>query len=107
MYSKDFREKIFKIQKQNNWTQLQTANFFKIGRDTLRRWKINIEPCHKRKTKNRIIDEQKLKELIEKQPDIYQEEIAEKLGASQSGVCRALQRLGLTYKKNSVSSKSK
>jgi len=48
------------------------------------------------------IDEQRLRAYIEDHPDDYVREIASALGFSTSGVKSALQRLKITYKKNST-----
>ena len=48
------------------------------------------------------IDEDRLRSYIEQHPDDYLREIASALGFSNSGVKSALERLKITYKKNST-----
>ena len=48
-----------------------------------------------------------LKEEVNKNPDLYQYERARKFKVSQSTIWRELQRIGITYKKNATTPKSK
>jgi transposase len=107
MYSLDFRKKVFEVQKEKNWNLIETADFFNISRNTLTRWKRNIEPSYTRNKPNTKIDEKKLEKEILERPDVYLSELAEKFGVSTSGIWKALQKLGKTYKKNELSSKGK
>ncbi|MGG2142787.1 IS630 transposase-related protein [Symbiopectobacterium sp. RP] len=45
--------------------------------------------------------------LFNKAPDAYQKERAERFGVCQKAIWQALKKLGLTYKKNSMSSESR
>ncbi len=47
---------------------------------------------------------ERLAQDVQEHPDAYYYERAARLGASQSGIYAAMQRLGVTYKKNTVAS---
>lgn len=106
MYSLDFRKKVFKIKEKENLTFEETSKRFHIGIVTLFRWQQRIEPIIKRNVSSRKIDMEVLKIEIEKNPDLYQWELAEKFNVTAWGIGKALKRLGKTYKKNVFSSKS-
>lgn len=103
MYSFDFRKRTFAIKKKEKLTFQQTSKRFGVGIRTLFAWKNRIEPCTTRNKPASKIDMQALKKDIEKKPDAYQWERAEKFGVTAWGIGKALRRLGKTYKKNSVS----
>ena len=69
---------------------------------TLFRWSNKIEPCTTRNRPAIKIESKALFEDIKKYPDAYQYERAERLGATSSGICRALKRLNITRKKNTI-----
>lgn len=98
-YPLKFRQKVLEVKKQCGLTYDETAKRFCIGKDSLVRWKNNIEP---KTTKNRPslkIDMEKLKKDVEEHPDGYLHERAERLSVSKSGIHCALQRLGMSFKK--------
>lgn len=69
-------------------------------------WSKRLEP---KRTKNRPelkIDKDALVEDIKKYPDAFNYERANRFNVSTSGICWAMKRLGVTYKKNSQSSQS-
>jgi transposase len=107
MYSLDFRKKVFEIKEKENLTFEETSKRFYVGTKTLFRWQQRIEPITKRNVSSRKIDIEKLKKDVEENPDLYQFERAEKFKVAQSTIFYALKRLGFTYKKNVLSSKSK
>lgn len=72
---------------------------------TLFRWKKRIEPKTKRNKPATKINMEALKKDIKDHPDMYQYERAEKFGVTQGAIWFALKRLGISYKKNSVSPK--
>jgi len=98
-YPLRFREKVLAVKEQYGLTYEETAKRFCIGKDSLTRWKNNIEP---KATKNRPcikVDMEKLKKDVEEHPDGYMYERAERLSVSSSGIYFALRRLGMSFKK--------
>ena len=77
----------------------QVADKYNMSTHTLQSWKkcIDIKETHDRKPR-KIQDEQLLQD-IKDYPDAYQWERASRLNCSQSGICKALKRLGITRKK--------
>ncbi len=105
-YSLDFRRKVLTIQKKEDLTFIEVARRFGVGVATVVRWHRRIEPIMKRNKPPTKLDMEALCQDIELYPDAYQYERAERLGVSPHGIWHALRRLGVTYKKNSVSSES-
>lgn len=104
-YSLDFRQQVFTVKKRDALTIEETAQRFGIGTTTISRWKRRIEPKTTRDKGATKIDEDKLKKDVEENPDKYLWERASEQKVSTSAVYYALQRLGLSYKKNASSSK--
>lgn len=107
MYTLDFRKKVFEVKEKENLTFEEVSKRFHVGIATLFRWQQNIEPITKRNVQSRKIDMKALKKDVEENPDAYQWERAEKFKVAQSAIFYALKRLGYTYKKNVLSSKSR
>ena len=103
-YSIDFRKQVFKIKSQERLTFEQTGERFGIPRRTLFRWQKRIEPITKRNKPSTKVDMDALRKDVEQNPDHYQYERAKKFGVAQSTIYYALKRLGVTNKKNTVSS---
>ena len=98
-YSIDFRKKVVEI-REKEWLSLEeTAKRFGVGRASIFRWTQEIEP-KRRRAKPVKIKEEELREDVEKYPDAYQYERAERLGMSQRGIGQALKRVGISCKKN-------
>ena len=76
------------------------SNRFGISIRTLFRWKNRIEPKLKRDKPATKIDMLALKVDVDKYPDAYNDERAERLGVSKSCIFYALKRLGMSNKKN-------
>jgi len=106
-YSLDFRERIMKIKEEEDLTFEKTSKRFGIGIRTLFRWQRDIEPKTTRNKPATKIDMCKLKADVEKNPDAYLSERAEHFDVSISCIFYALKRLDISYKKNSVSPKSR
>lgn len=104
-YSLDFRQRVFAIKDKKNLTFEATSKRFNIGIRTLFRWQQKIEPKKNRNKPATKINMEKLEKDVQKKPDDYLSERAERFGVSVSGIFYALQRLKISYKKNSVSSK--
>jgi transposase len=101
-YSLDFRKKVFKVKKDQSLTYQMTSERFAVPIRTLFRWANRIEP---KLTRDRtgILDLKALRKAIEIHPDKFQYELAEKYGVSQPTICKWLKRLGVSYKKNTIS----
>lgn len=106
-YSLDFRKKVFQVKEKQRLTFQQTSDLFDISMKTLFNWQDNIEPCLTRDKPATKINMDKLAKDIEERPDDYQWERAKRFGVTQSAIKYALDRLKVTYKKNSSASKSK
>ena len=103
MYSLDFRKRVFTIKKKEKLTFTQTSNRFGVSMWILFAWQRRLEPCTTRNKPATKIDAEKLKKDVEKNPDDYQWERAKRFGATQWGIGKALKRINITHKKNSVS----
>jgi transposase len=104
-YSSDFRKKVLTIRKQESLSMDKVAKRFGVGLASVLRWSKNLEAKSTRNKPATKIDMEALKHDVEKHPDAYQYERAERLGVSGGCVFHALKRLGVTYKKNSAAPK--
>ena len=103
-YSRDFRKKVLSIRAKEGLTFVQTAKRFGVSVNSILLWSKRLEP---KRTKSRPmlkIDKDALIEDIKKYPDAFNSERASRFNVSASGICWAMKRLGVTYKKNSQSS---
>ena len=102
-YSKDYKKRVLEFLEEGH-TQEETKRIFKVPRSTINRWKAklaetgSLEPIIA-KRKGWVYDGQKLAEYVEANPQAYLYEIAEHFGGSVSGVLYALNREGITLKK--------
>lgn len=106
-YSRDFREKVLKVKKEEGIGFKKVAKRFGISIRTVVKWAKNIDY---KKTRNKAavkIDMEALKKDLEKYPDGYLYERGERLGVSRMGIWYAFKRLGVTYKKNSQASQGR
>ncbi len=106
-YSVDFRKQVLRVREKEGLSVEGVAIRFGVGKASVMRWLIELEPKKTRNKSATKIDMELLKKDVEEHPDSYQYERAERLGASQSGIYWALKRLGVTYKKNTHSSKDR
>ncbi len=106
-YSLDFRQRVLHIKSERSLTDLELSAMFNVSTRSIIRWKVKIEPLTTRNKPATKIDMDKLKKNIEDNPDLYQYERANIFKVSKSAIGTAMQRLGITYKKNSKSSKGK
>ncbi len=106
-YSLDFRKKVLAIKEEDKLSFTQVAERFKIGRSTAFEWSKNIEMKKKRNRSAPKINREELIKDVEKYPDSYNYERAERFGVSTSGIQYALKALGFTYKKNAQSPKGR
>ena len=102
-YSLDMRKRALELLGENN-TKETVSKMLGVSRTTLLRWeqrsaKGELSPSYPKKRGGFRVDDQKLKEYVANNPDAYQAEIADAIGAKENTVCRALQRLKITRKK--------
>jgi len=105
-YSLDYRQRVFEKKEKEKLTFEQTSKRFGVGIATLFRWQKRIKPCKGRNKPATKIDMERLEEDVKKQKDAYLFERAERFEVSVSGIYYALKRLGISYKKNTVSPQS-
>ena len=106
-YSYDFREKVLKTKAKEGLGFGEVAARFCVGIASVVRWSKKLESQKTRHKPATKVDMEALKKDIEAYPDAYQYERSERLGVTQSAIWYALQRLGVTYKKNPSASQSK
>jgi transposase len=106
-YSAYFRKKVLAYRAKHNETIKATAEYFKIGTASVTRWVHKQAPCKNRNKQPLKIKDEDLIADVEKYPDAFQYERAERLKVSVAGIYHALKRLKISYKKNSASSQSR
>jgi transposase len=102
--SLDLRERAVSAVREDGEKQMQVAKRFKISISSLKRW-LNRETLAADKPGPRTairLNREKLKELVEQDPDAYLDEYAEKLGSKRSTVAYNLNVLGISRKKKHV-----
>ena len=104
-YSLDMRKQVLKVRREECLSMAKVAKRFGLSLASVMRWSKTLEPVTKRKKTATKIDMEALKRDVEKYPDAYLKERAERLYVSHNCVWHALKRLNVTYKKNSQSSK--
>lgn len=108
-YSVDLREKVLQYLEKNQ-NREAASRLFQVGIATIYRWlsfkkeKGNIEPL-RRPYAYKKIDDQKLIDYIEKNPDHFLSEIAKHFNLTAQAVFYALKRLKITRKKSSRSTR--
>ena len=100
-YSLDFRLKVLAVKEKEGLSFAKTAERFYVGVASVVRWAQKPKPQTNRNKPATKINMEALKKDILLYPDAYQYERAERLHVSTTGIWYALQRLGVTYKKNS------
>jgi len=104
MHSLDFRTHVFAMKKKENLTFAQTSKRFGIGMRTLFAWQKRMEPKTTRNRQATKIDMQVLRNDVRRHPDRFQWERAQDYDVSAWAIGKALRRLNISFKKNSVSS---
>lgn len=103
-YSLDFRLQVLDVKKKKDLSFAETAEHFGVGIASVVRWSKKPEPQTHRNKPPLKINMEVLKQDVIRYPDAYQYERAERLHVSRTGIWHALNRLGVTYKKNSQAS---
>lgn len=106
-YSLDYRRKVLAVREREDLTIFEVASRFCVGIASVVRWLNNIESQKTRNKPATKIDMQALTQDVARYPDAYQYERARRFGVSEKGIGHALRRMGVTYKKNSKSSKGR
>ena len=105
-YPLKFREKVFATKEKFQLTYQQTSDRFDIPIRTLFRWQQKMEPCSHRNKPATKIDMEALAKEVKESPDDYQWERALRFHVTQPAITKALQRLNVSYKKNTATSES-
>jgi transposase len=103
MHSLDFRKRVFAMKEKENLTFAQTSKRFGVGMRTLFAWQKRLEPKLTRNKPATKIDMNALQRDVRTHPDRFQWERAQDYNVSAWAIGKALRRLHLSLKKNSVS----
>jgi transposase len=106
MHSLDFRKRVFAMKNKENLTFAQTSKRYGIGMRTLFAWQKRMEPKTTRNRQATKIDMKALHNDVQLHPDRFQWERAQDYDVSAWAIGKALRRLHIRFKKNSVSSQS-
>ena len=104
-YSHHFIKKVLKL-KEEGMSFIKLSKKFNISVRSIQEWKKGNLPKGIRNKPNVKLDLELLKKDILDFPDAYLKERAERLGVSSNCISHNLKKLGVTYKKNSNSSKN-
>ena len=99
-YPLKFRQKVLETRAREGLTIAQVAQRFAVGIASVVRWLKSPDPVKTRNKGATRIDMDALAQDVLEYPDAYQHERAARFGVSQRGICQALKRLGVTYKKS-------
>jgi len=110
-YDEKYRKRAVEYRKEGH-TLGETAQIFKIGTTTLKKWSKKYDETGEVKNKplNRTfkkIDPAKLEGYVAKHPDAYLSEMAEAFACSDEAIRKALKKLKITRKKRRNASGSK
>ena len=106
-YDEKFRRHVLKIKEKKGLSFAKVAKRFGIGKQTVYYWTKRLLEKKKRNREPLKLCLEALKRDVEEHPDAYQYERAKRLGVSQNCIWRGLQRLGISYKKNSNASQGR
>ena len=104
-YSLDLRKRVVDAVLLRNQGIRETAEIYQVHQETVRNWvnlfrekgvlKIDYVSIYK----PRKLNVEALRKEVEENPESYLSERAEKFGVVTSTICKALKRMGITYKK--------
>ncbi len=106
-YSIDLRERVVAYVEQGG-SKTAAVGLFQVSRRTIYYWlerkrkRGNLAPSKPKKYKTRKLDDRKLIEQVEANPDATLSETAEQFAVSSVAIWRALKRLKITRKKNTA-----
>ena len=98
---------VFSTKEKFDLTFEQTSQRFDVPIRTLFRWKRKMAPCRTRDMPATRLDMAQLARDVECAPDAYQWERAKRLGVAERTIGYGLQRLRISYKKNTQTSQGK
>ena len=107
MYGISTIRKILLIKNKEKLSIRKTAKRFGLSTRTVHKQDKGIISKGARICQARKLDMEGLKEDVNKHPDLYQYERAEKFKVSQNCIHKALKRLGVSYKKSLQTSRGK
>ena len=104
------RQRALELVKEGK-SKTEISRMFGVSRTSLLRWskrasRGELEAIYPKERGGFRVDDEKLKAYVAKNPDAYQAEIADAIGAKENTVCRALKRLKISRKKRLRSTKS-
>lgn len=107
--SVDLRERVVNLVRIEGKTQATAAERFQVSVSSVKRWlKLEtLEPAKPGPKKSRRIEPERLKEVVENNPDAYLDEYAEMLNSNKSTVSYNLIKLGFSRKKNDTVRRAK
>ena len=97
-YPVSFCRHILAIRDREGLTLEETLQRFGVGRASLTRWLSRLEPDQS-KPRKRKIDLEALRRDVKDYPDAYQYERAARFDVATNAILKALQKIGVTYKK--------
>jgi len=106
MHDLRFRSHIFALKKKEGLTFKETSKRFGVSMRTLFAWQKRMEPKTTRSKPATKIDMEVLRSDVQKHPDRFQWERAQDHHVSAWAIGKALRRLTISLKKNSVSPQS-
>lgn len=100
--SVDLRQRAVNMVRNEGKTQAEAAERFQVSVSSLKRWlkRETLVPDKPGPKQSRTIDSQRLRELVECNPDAYLDEYAALLNSNKSTVSYNLHKLGISRKKN-------
>ena len=101
-YSLDLRQRVVAAVRKAEQSKEEIAERFLISLASMNRWlrREHLEADRPGPTTAHTIDREQLRKLVEREPDCYLDEYAEKLGSKPSTVAYNLKVLQITRKKN-------
>ena len=102
-YSLDMRQRALDLLEEGK-SKTEISRMLGASRTSILRWEKRasrgeLAAIYPKKRGGFRVDDEKLKAYVAKNPDAYQAEIAEAIGAQENTVCRALKRLKISRKK--------
>ena len=103
------RRHVLRIKEQECLSFSRVAERFSVGLASVKRWSKRVEPKQHQRKKLRKIDRdlKKLAQDVEKYPDAYQYERADRFDVCSKAIWQALKKLKITYKKSHAAPQGK
>lgn len=102
-YSLDMRQRALELLKEGK-SKTEISKILGASRISILRWskrasRGELAATYPKERGGFRVDDEKLKAYVKENPDAYQAEIAEAIGAKENTVCKALKRLNISRKK--------